>query len=128
MATPRSGRCPDMALSPTDFGGAAAIDGYGPGFFRVAGQVRHGAQIVTAVQAADWGGLDDRAALMALAGQVDVLLLGMGAQIAHPPAGLIEDLAGAGIMAETMSSPSAARTFNVLLGEGRRVAAALLPV
>lgn len=117
-----------MALSPTDFGGAAAIDGYGPGFFRIGGEVRQGPQIVTAENARDWLGINDRAALLALAGRIDVLLLGMGAQIAHPPAGLIDELAEQGIMAETMSSPSAARTFNVLLGEGRRVAAALLPV
>ena len=34
--------------------------------------------------AARWGGLEDRAALLALAGRVDVILLGMGAEIAWP--------------------------------------------
>jgi len=34
----------------------------------------------------------------------------------------------AGIGVEVMNSPAACRTYNVLLGEGRRIAAALLPV
>ncbi|HAL76885.1 MAG TPA: hypothetical protein DCM70_09750, partial [Rhodobacteraceae bacterium] len=34
----------------------------------------------------------------------------------------------AGIGIEVMSSPSACRTYNILLSEGRRIAAALLPV
>mgnify|MGYP006155089711 CR=1 FL=1 len=37
-------------------------------------------------------------------------------------------LEGAGIGVEVMSSPAACRTYNVLLGEGRLIAAALLPV
>ena len=37
-------------------------------------------------------------------------------------------LEAAGVMCEGMSTPSAARTYNVLLSEGRRVAAALLPM
>ncbi|MDO5620120.1 MAG: Mth938-like domain-containing protein [Paracoccus sp. (in: a-proteobacteria)] len=117
-----------IGLEPSDFAGAMPIDGYGPGFFRIGGQVRHGAQIVRPEGAQDWVGLTDQAALFALAGQVDVLLLGMGAEIAHPPAGLIDALAEQGVMAEIMASPAAARTYNVLLSEGRRVAAALLPV
>jgi uncharacterized protein len=36
------------------------------------------------------------------------------------------EAAGAGV--EVMTTPSACRTYNVLLGEGRRVAAALIPV
>ena len=37
-------------------------------------------------------------------------------------------LEGAGIGVEVMASPQACRTYNVLLGEGRRVAIALIPV
>jgi uncharacterized protein len=44
-----------------------------------------------------------------------------------PPA-FIAALDGAGIGVEPMNTPAAARTYNVLLGEGRRVAACLLPV
>ena len=44
------------------------------------------------------------------------------------PAGLRATLEDAGLGVEVMNSPAACRTFNVLLSEGRRVAAALLPV
>ena len=115
-------------MNPTDFGGAVPVDGYGPGFFRVGGRVVHGPVLVTAGGGAPWGGLEDRAALLALAGQVDVLFLGTGAGAARPPAALIADLEGAGIMVEAMASPTAARIYNVTLSEGRRVACALLPL
>ena len=65
---------------------------------------------------------------MALAGQVDVLFLGMGADVAHAPADLIAALREAGIAVEPMASPTAARSYNVTLSEGRRVACALLPL
>jgi len=37
-------------------------------------------------------------------------------------------LEAAGLGVETMASPAACRTYNVLLSEGRRIALALLPV
>ncbi|UXU74527.1 MULTISPECIES: Mth938-like domain-containing protein [unclassified Paracoccus (in: a-proteobacteria)] len=115
-------------MVPTEFLGAVPIDGYGPGFFRVGGVVHRGAVIVTASGVTPWGGLEDRAALLALAGQIDVLFLGMGADIALPSAELRAALDRAGLMAEPMNTPSAARSYNVTLSEGRRVACALLPV
>lgn len=117
-----------MAMRPTDFAGGVPVEGYGPGFFRAAGEVHHGAVIVTDAGARPWGGLDDTAPLLALAGQVDVLFMGMGAEIARLPADLADRLRDAGLMVETMASPPAARSYNVTLSEGRRVACALLPV
>jgi len=52
----------------------------------------------------------------------------MGPAIAPLPRPFREALEEAGIGVEPMSSPAACRTYNVLLGEGRRIAAALLPV
>ena len=118
-----------MRLTEAEYpSGALPVDGYGPGFFRVGGQVHDGAVIVSALGVAAWGGIADRAGLLALAGQADLLFLGMGADIAMPPADLIAELDRLGVMAEPMSSPSAARSYNVLLAEGRRVACALIPV
>ncbi len=108
--------------------GALPVEGYGPGFFRVGGKLFDGPVLITPFAARSWGGLADRAALMALAGQADVLFLGMGAEIAHAPADLRKALEAAGLGVEVMASPPAARTYNVLLSEGRRIAAALLPV
>ena len=113
-----------MPMRESDYGGGVPVDGYGPGFFRVAGQLHRGMVIVTAAGARPWGGLADVAPLAALGRSVDVLFLGMGAEIARPPAAL-ED---AGLMVEAMSPPSAARSYNLTLAEGRRVACALIPV
>ncbi|MDO7705618.1 MAG: Mth938-like domain-containing protein, partial [Loktanella sp.] len=51
-----------------------------------------------------------------------------GAEIAHLPANFREVFDEAGIGVEPMSSPAACRSYNVLLSEGRRIAAALIPV
>lgn len=117
-----------IKLTEIAFEGLTPIDGYGPGFFRVGGEVLQGAVLVTARSARGWGGYDDIAPLTALAGEIDVLLLGTGRMIAHPPPALRDALEAAGIGVEAMASDTAARSYNVLLSEGRRIAAALLPV
>ena len=114
------------------YGSALAIESYGPGFFRLGSHVLHGACLITPWDAGVWGGLEDTATPLDLAGRIDVLLLGMGAGSLVLAIGLPrafrQAMEVAGIGVEPMSSPAACRTYNVLLGEGRRVAAALLPV
>ena len=117
-----------MRLTEVAYGTAQPVESYGPGFFRIGGKVLRGPTLITAQQAGPWGGLEDVAALTALAGEVDVIFLGMGAEIAHPPRALREALEQAGMGVEVCASPAACRTYNVLLSEGRRVALALLPV
>jgi uncharacterized protein len=117
-----------MRLTEVTYGTAKAIEGYGPGFFRVAGHVLRGPCLITPWDAGPWGGYDDTAGPLSLVGQIDVLFVGTGASIAHVPAAFRAALEGQGIGVEVMASPTAARTYNVLLGEGRRVAVALLPV
>lgn len=117
-----------MQLNEVTFDEATPIDGYGPGFFRVGGNVIKGAALVTESGVRGWGGLDDTQPLLDLAGEIDVLFIGTGGEIAHIPAPLRSTLEAAGLGVETMSSPAACRTYNVLLSEGRRVAAAVLPV
>lgn len=117
-----------MQLSEIQFSGATPIEGYGPGFFRIAGQVLNGPILVTEQGAQSWGGYEDAETLEALLGQVDVIFVGTGGDTAHVPAALRERLEEAGLGVEAMNSPAACRTYNVLLSEGRRVAAALLPV
>ena len=117
-----------MQMHEVTFSEATPIDGYGPGFFRVGGKVLEGAVLVTSGQVRGWGGYEDTAPLLEIAGQVDVLFIGTGAETAHMPADLRQTLEEAGLGVEVMHSPAACRTFNVLLSEGRRIAAALLPV
>ena len=117
-----------MQLNEITFSQATPIDGYGPGFFRVGGKVLQGAVCVTEKGAQTWGGYEDAETLHLLADDIDVLFIGTGAEIAHIPGDLRTRLEALGIGVEVMNSPAACRTFNVLLSEGRRVAAAVLPV
>ena len=117
-----------MQLNEIRFEEAVPIDGYGPGFFRIAGQAISGPVIVTAEGAAGWAGYDDSTPLVALAGEVDVVFIGTGADTTHVPSALRQAVEEAGIGVEAMNTPAACRTYNVLLSEGRRVAVALMPV
>ncbi len=117
-----------MRLNEVTFTDARPIDGYGPGFFRVGGEVIGGAALVLPKRAMGWGGYEDTSPILDIRGEVDVLLVGTGAEPAHLPVGFRRRLEEAGLGVESMASPAACRTYNVLLGEGRRVAAAMLPV
>jgi uncharacterized protein len=117
-----------MRLTEVTYGSAKAIEGYGPGFFRVAGHVLRGPCLITPWDAGPWGGYEDTAAPLSLDGKIDVLFVGTGTDIAPVPQAFRTALEDRGIGVEIMASPTACRTYNVLLGEGRRVAVALFPV
>lgn len=117
-----------MQFTEMQFDGARPVEGYGLGFFRIGGEVFEGALIVTAHGVRSWGGVEDIEPVVALVDEADVVFFGAGAEIAHAPAALRQAVEAAGFGIEAMSSPSACRTYNVLLSEGRRVALALLPV
>ena len=80
---------------------------------------------VTEAEAIDRASL---AAVIAAAGDVDVLLIGTGASAAPIAASVRAELRAQGIVVEAMTTGAAVRTFNVLLGEERAVAAALIAV
>lgn len=67
---------------------------------------------------------DDFALLAAL--EAEILLLGTGHQLRFPRPELIEPLIHAQKGLEVMDLQAACRTFNILAGEGRSVAEALL--
>jgi uncharacterized protein len=117
-----------MRLTPVTYDQALPIAGYGPGFFRIGEHVLRGPCLISPWDAGPWGGFDDTDAPLTLAGRIDVLFVGTGAEIAHAPAAFRVLIEAAGMGVEVMNSPAACRTYNVLLGEGRRVAVALLPV
>lgn len=117
-----------MQLNEISFAGSVPVDGYGPGFFRIGGEVMQGAVLTGPAGTTTWDGYDDAQTLLALAGEIDVLFVGTGVEIAHIPADLRQSIEAAGIGVEVMNSPAACRTYNVLLSEGRRIALAALPV
>jgi len=57
-----------------------------------------------------------------------MLLVGTGEKALPADSPFARALRELGLNVEVMDTPSAARTYNVLYGEGRRVAAALLAV
>jgi len=111
------------------------IDGYSPGRFCVAGGWRDGALLVLPDRTLAWSPpafadltVGDFQPVLNAAPKVEILLLGCGPRAAFPSKQLRQDLRAAGVVVEPMDSAAACRTFNVLLAEGRRVAAALLPI
>ncbi len=119
-----------MRMSEVTFSDTQAqpIDGYGPGFFRVGGNVIEGPALVLPSGATNWNKYGDMERLLGNAGQIDLLFIGTGTMIAPVPANFRKALENAGINSEAMPSRPACRTYNVLLAEGRRVGAALLPI
>ncbi len=113
----------------------APIDSYGNGGFRFADMSHRGSILclpsgihawpVTAIDALT---ADDLGPVLEVKDRLDVLLLGAGAAFAMPSSAIRTLLAEAGLWVETMTTGAAARTYNVLLGEGRSVGAALIAV
>lgn len=117
-----------MEMTEVSYGAAIPIDSYGPGFFRVGGTAIHGAALIHATGARSWSGCEDLAPILALKEQVDFILFGTGVQMTPVPTAFRQALEAAGIGIEPMASDTACRTYNVLVSEGRRVAAAVLPL
>lgn len=126
-----------MDITPLIPAGRQIIEGYGDGRFRVSGTVHETAILVFPDRTVPWAAgsvaeisLDnlDQVAAAARAGNVDVLLIGCGTRMALIPGELRRTLRAAGIVIEPMDTGAACRTYNVLMAEGRRVAAALIPV
>jgi uncharacterized protein len=114
---------------------AAPIDAYGNGGFRFAGMSHRGSILclpdaieaweVTTPAAVTPGAL---APILAHGRDLDLVLLGMGETLVVPSPAVRAAFAAAGVGLEFMATGTAARTYNMLLGEGRRVAAALIAV
>ncbi len=117
-----------MRITEIAYTEALPVDGYGPGFFRIGGEAHDAPLAILPSGITAWAGLDDCDSLLGAAGQIDVLLVGTGPELARLPDEFADRFAAANIGVEAMASPQACRTYNILLGEGRRVGLALLPV
>ncbi|RUT33191.1 hypothetical protein EMQ25_06340 [Arsenicitalea aurantiaca] len=72
--------------------------------------------------------LETLAPALAVADEIDVLLIGLGADIAALPREIREAFRARQVIIEAIATGGAVRTYNVLLGEGRAVGAALVAV
>jgi uncharacterized protein len=115
---------------------APSIDAFGDGGFRLDGERHEGSLLIVADGAQPWavaslGELTPESLAPVFAAgraEVEFLLLGVGLRNAPPPKPIRQALLAAGIGLEFMDTPAAARLYNVLTSEGRRVAAALIAV
>lgn len=119
-----------MKLHLSDAPGKNLFTGYGEGYVLINGTRYERNLIVLPGRVEPWreGGAEDLTAedfshLAALG--VEIVLLGTGKQQRFPPPGLRTALPAAGIGLEVMDTGAACRTYNILVAEGREVAAAL---
>jgi uncharacterized protein len=112
--------------------GRNTFTGYGEGYVEV-NRARHSASLVVAGDrlVTDWPAAslesltaDHFAAIVEL--MPEIVLLGTGSTFRFPEPRLLAPLHQAGIGVEVMDTPAACRTYNILLGEGRNVVAALI--
>lgn len=117
------------------FSGQPPIDAYGDGGFRLEGQRFEGSIIVTPQGLFPWSvaTVDDAtsaslAVVVDAIGTIDFLLIGSGEGFARLPARAQKHLESCGLFPDTMPTGAACRTYNMMLAENRRVAAALIAV
>lgn len=115
--------------------GSKMVTGYGDGLFRfgdasVTGSILMFPEAVYAwnVTSVDDITVDSFAPIIEAADTVEILLLGMGNRLTRVPMEWRRALKEHGIVIEPMDTGAACRTYNVLLSEGRRVAAAIIAV
>ena len=120
-----------MKLHASAPGAAHTFTGYGEGYVLVNGERRDKSLVVLPDRIEAWRpdafdrlSAEDFAFLGGL--DVDIVLLGTGARQRFPHPRLTRDLAQAGIGLEVMDVQAACRTYNILVAEERKVAAALL--
>jgi len=116
-----------MKLNEVRYSAGQPVEGYGAAHLRVDGAAHAAPVALLPRGVTPWTGYGDAAPLLAAAGEIDVLLIGTGPEIAQVPAEFRTALEAAGIGVEIMATAQACRTYNVLLGEGRRVGLAILP-
>jgi uncharacterized protein len=122
-----------MDLTPLVPAGRQLIERYRPSGFRITGVIWRGSVLVFPDLTLPW----TAAALEAVTaeslrpvvehGGVQILLLGLGNRMSTIDRELRGALRRAGISIEPMDTGAACRTYNLLVAEDRRVAAALLP-
>ncbi len=111
------------------------IQSYGPGRFKVSNVVYEHAVLVLPDRTLRWeatsaSDIDSEtlAPLGAASDAVEILLIGGGSRAPFVSPELRAWLRGVGIVVEAMDTGAACRTYGILVAEGRKVAAALLPV
>lgn len=115
--------------------GRQVVQAYGDGGFRIANIRHEGSVIVFRERTVPWACTGPEAMtpdvfqpVIEAPEEIEILLVGCGPSFAAVPKGLRAALKAHGLVLEWMDTPAACRTFNVLLAEDRRFAAAMVAV
>ena len=124
-----------IVIREAHFPGRAPIEAYGNGGFRFADMSHRGSLLclpdaiwawpVTRPQDIDEYSLTR---VFAAANSIDTLIVGTGTDVWVPPKVLREALRTVRVVLDAMQTGPAIRTYNIMMGERRRVAAALIAV
>ena len=124
-----------LDISPVDFEGRNIIQSYGNGKFQISDKKYDHSVLVFPDQIIPWSPIDtnnlivdDFKKVLTVGPIVELLLLGCGKTTWFLSLPLRDELKEMGLVLEPMDTGAACRTFNVLLGENRRIAAALMLV
>ena len=124
-----------IEIREAHFPGRAPIDAYGNGGFRFADMSHRGSILCLPSGIHGWDKteempltLADLTRVLDEAGDIEVLLVGTGMEIRPLSPEIKAALRERKISSDPMSTGAAVRTFNVMLAEGRAVAAALIAV
>jgi len=124
-----------MRLDQVNFGAGLPIDSYGEGGFRIGGTFLKSSLIALPQGPLPWAAASladadasNLAPLFERVTEIDILLVGSGSRLIPMPGALRQLLMAQGFFPDLMDTGAAARTFNVLLAERRRVAALLIAV
>jgi uncharacterized protein len=114
---------------------SAPIDAYGKGGFAFADMSHRGSLLCLPDSIRAWPVTRpqeiDRHSLTRVfeaANGIDTLIVGTGTEVWVPPRDLREALRAVRVVLDAMQTGPAIRTYNIMLGERRRVAAALIAV
>jgi uncharacterized protein len=125
----------DKTLPTPDPSQVQIVRSYGPGRFLIGQTEWRSPVLVTPTVTSPWTvscaedlTLDSLAALKAAPAPTELLVLGCGPRAVFIAPDLRAALKDAGLALEVVDTGSACRIYNVLLAEGRRVAAALIPL
>jgi uncharacterized protein len=124
-----------IEIREAHFPGRAPIDAYGNGGFRFADMSHRGSILCLPSGIHGWDQKEGEpltveafARVIAEAADIEVILVGTGANLKPIPAELKSALKAAGIASDPMSTGAAVRTYNIMLAESRAVATALIAV
>jgi len=126
-----------MDITPLIPVGRQIVESYGEGRFRVSGRLFEGSVLVLTDRTVSWPVTDvasmtfeslGAVAEAARAEAIDLLLVGCGTRMAPIPREVRPAFRAIGVVMEPMDTGAACRTYNVLMAEGRRVAAALIAI